>query len=435
MRSEQKNQKKLPAISAAVIASVAAAQCARAAPQVQTVFVIAMENHNWTQPAGDTSAPQQIFANVNAPYINSLVTPGNPNAAQVSYASAYHNVLATPTGANPSIHPSEPNYIWAEAGTNYGILNDNTPYGTGGTQANIGDTTFHLTGLMQGAGVSWKTYQEDTQVDASGKVLPQAQWTSPIWNAGGNFTAGPNANNAYNGSTQFNYAVKHNPMSFFRDTNGAGNNTNPANPSNLPAGNNAPLQQLQTDLTNNTVAKYNWITPNQFNDQHTALTGGYKPSFAPTTTLTGDAANIAQGDDFLKKIIPQIMASQAYQNNGAIVIWNDETEGANANDFNHTSMEIVISPLAKGNAYNSTINYTHSSDLKTMQEIFNVGSNAPGITGGVFLNDANNASDLSDLFIANAIPGTPTNLVPEPASLGLLGLGAVSLLARRKRNV
>ena len=46
----------------------------------------------------------------------------------------------------------------------------------------------------------------------------------------------------------------------------------------------------------------------------------------------------------------------------------------------------MISPLAKGNAYNSTLNYTHSSDLKTLQELFGVP--APG---GGFLGDANTA--------------------------------------------
>src|SRR3982750_4361963 len=87
---------------------------APAAP-IQTVFVIAMENHNWTQPASQTS-PNQIFGNPAAPYINSLVTPGNPNAAHVSYASNYQNV-------GVGIHPSEPSYIWAEAGSNLGVLN------------------------------------------------------------------------------------------------------------------------------------------------------------------------------------------------------------------------------------------------------------------------------------------------------------------------
>ena len=46
------------------------------------------------------------------------------------------------------------------------------------------------------------------------------------------------------------------------------------------------------------------------------------------------------------------MASQAYKNNGAIVIWFDETEGG---EHHLTLPEIVISPLAKGNAYNSTL--------------------------------------------------------------------------------
>src|SRR6516225_7640865 len=44
------------------------------AEEIKTVFVIAMENHNWTQPANPFSGPiQQIFQNPNAPFINSLV--------------------------------------------------------------------------------------------------------------------------------------------------------------------------------------------------------------------------------------------------------------------------------------------------------------------------------------------------------------------------
>ena len=76
----------------------------------RTVFVVAMENHNWTQPPTMTS-PQQIFMNPEAPFINSLVNGTSSISSQVAYASAYHNVLSTPTGANPSIHPSEPNYL------------------------------------------------------------------------------------------------------------------------------------------------------------------------------------------------------------------------------------------------------------------------------------------------------------------------------------
>src|SRR5262252_7294306 len=114
---------KVPFVAAAAVLIAAAAPAM--AGTLQTVFVVAMENHNWTQPASQTS-PGQIFGNPAAPYINSLVTPGNPNAAQTSYTTNYQN---TGTG----IHPSEPNYIWAEAGSNLGVANDNDPYGTNGT--------------------------------------------------------------------------------------------------------------------------------------------------------------------------------------------------------------------------------------------------------------------------------------------------------------
>src|SRR3981081_1882282 len=84
--------------------------------RIKTVFVIAMENHNWTQSANQfTGGIQQIFQNPNAPFINSLVN-GTAFAAvngravriseQVAFATNYHNVLATPSGNNPHIHPS-----------------------------------------------------------------------------------------------------------------------------------------------------------------------------------------------------------------------------------------------------------------------------------------------------------------------------------------
>ena len=81
-------------------------------------------------------------------------------------------------------------------------------------------------------------------------------------------------------------------MVFFTDTAGGGDTTT----SNPLSSHYAPLQQL-FDLANNDVADYNWITPNQFNDMHTTLTGGYKG-------LTGDPAKILQGDDFLARLFP-----------------------------------------------------------------------------------------------------------------------------------
>jgi hypothetical protein len=377
------------------------------AQEIKKVFVIAMENHNWTQPANQfTGGIQQIYLNPNAPFINSLVN-GSAFAVindsvvhiseQVAYATAYNNVLATESGNNPHIHPSEPNYIWAEAGTNFNVFSDNDPYSLNG--ATNQDSSLHLSSFLTQAGKTWRSYQEDIDLTpgASGLTnvpLPQEQWTVPLQSISGHFA--PGYFNAFNGSDQYNYAAKHNPMVFFTDTNG-GNDTTPSNPLST---NYAPLQQLMIDLANDTVADYNWITPNQYNDMHSTLTGGYKG-------LTGDAANILQGDDFLSQIVPVIMASDAYKNNGAIIIWWDESErdgvaGDNPDDLDHTIGEIVISSRAHENVdglpYASPINFTHSSDLLTMQELFDVGP---------ALGDAVNATDLSDLFKEGVVPKKP----------------------------
>ena len=373
------------------------------AQQVKTVFVIAMENHNWTQPANQfTGNIQQIYQNPAAPFINSLVNGtasalingSEVNISQsVAYATNYHNVLATPSGNNPHIHPSEPNYLWAEAGSNFGIFNDADPF------PNNNQNTVNLSALLTQAGKTWRSYQEDTDLTPSATGLtnvpvPPSQYTVPLVSASGVFA--PGSFNAFNGSNQYNYAAKHNPQVFFTDTNG-GDNTTSSNP--LSA-NYAPLQQLFTDLANNTVADYNWITPDQYNDMHTTLSAGYKG-------LTGDPAKIKQGDDFLAQIVPVIMASDAYKNHGAIIIWFDESEsdgvsGDNADDFNHTIGEIVISDRAHANVdglpYASPVNFTHSSDLRTMQNIFHVGP---------YLGDAVNATDLSDLFKPGAVPKKP----------------------------
>ena len=63
-----------------------------------------------------------------------------------AHAEAYSNP--------PGLHPSEPNYIWLEAGTNFGMLDDPDP------AANHLASTDHLTTLLDTAGISWKTYQE-----------------------------------------------------------------------------------------------------------------------------------------------------------------------------------------------------------------------------------------------------------------------------------
>ena len=308
-----------------------------------------------------------------------------------------------------SIHPSEPNYVWQEAGL-AGPLNDADAYAN--TPNNIVNAP-NLSALLQSAGISWKSYQEDIDLAptsgtvnqpaanaVTSTVAPQDRWTVPTKSFSG---TSADYTNPYNGSHQYNFAVKHDGSLFFTATNGGTSTAPNFSPTNPEARYYAPLQQLQTDLNKNTVAPYSLITPDQFNDMHSSLNTDFTYN-GVTYAHNTDQESIALGDNFLSKIVPTIMASQAYKNNGVIVIWYDETEKGNTTSF--TVPEIVISPLARGNAYHSTLAYTHSSDLKSMQEVFGV--SAPG---GGFLGDANTpgTNDLSDMFV----PGVFT-----PSSVG-----------------
>jgi hypothetical protein len=104
----------------------------------------------------------------------------------------------------------------------------------------------HLTAFLTKARKTWRSYQEDANVNLTNNVpLPKGSWMFPLFSHSGNFTSGLNE---YNLSTQYNYAAKHNPQIFFRDTNGGC----PASASTLYP----PLQQLALDLQSDTVADY-----------------------------------------------------------------------------------------------------------------------------------------------------------------------------------
>jgi hypothetical protein len=412
--------------------------------QINTVFYILLENRCFTAGA-DKSQSNVIYQNAAAPYLNSLCTPGHPNAVQSAYCSAYHNANATTTQTSNSVHPSEPNYVWMEAGSNLSKLDDNDPYGSTNSVTQIYNflqthPTFTgecLSGLLQNAGISWKTYQEGTNLqDGAGNnynnthtangltnnVVPVGQRTVPLVSFSGTSAA---YTNQYNGTHQYNFAAKHCGALFFPATNGSTVSTANTSTSNVAVSHYAPLEDLAADLANNTVAQYNVITPDQFNDGHTALGTNFVYN-GTTYTAGSDLARVAQMDNFCSILVPQIMASANYQaGHTAIIIWTDETEGANGqnDDYYHTLAQIVISPLSRGNAYNSTLNYTHSSDIATFQRVFGVVANTP--TG--YLNDAANASNVT---VGSPIINTGQGLQPASGQpFGGFGTGTAQDLS------
>src|SRR5215831_4997726 len=130
------------------------------------VFVVAMENENISEVYGDDSG---------APYINLTLIPG--------YARATNFVDQLPASV-----PSEPHYVWLEAGTNvfadHTFTTDKSPSASNSTAS-----AAHLATQIAAAGLSWAAYEEG--IDA-------ATGNCPVTSSGF-------------------YAPKHDPFVFFQD--------------------------------------------------------------------------------------------------------------------------------------------------------------------------------------------------------------------------
>jgi hypothetical protein len=302
------------------IGDVPDGQAAVTTSAIKYVFVIAMENHD----------AQDIYGNtVDAPYINGTLIP------QYARATNFNDEL-------PSSIPSEPHYVWMEAGTNafsdVTFTTDNNPSSTNSTSS-----TAHLSTQIKNAtnGVTWLTYQEG---------INSTTGACPI--AGSGF-----------------YRAKHDPFIFFQDVSG-----NPPSKTNTYCvQHHKELGALATDLANKTVATYNFITPNQCNDMH-------------GQTGCPDSNQIRSGDNWLKNNLPALI-NFANANAGVIFITWDESEATPVAPF------LVVGPHVKA-GYASAISYTHSSLLKSVERILNL----------PFLPTVSSATDLTDFFQAGYFP-------------------------------
>ena len=263
---------------------------------VQEVFVIAMEN----EPAA------AIYGSSAAPYINGQLIP------KYAHAMAFSDPL-------PDSIPSEPHYVWMEAGTN--AFSDTTFTGDGDpTAGNSTASTAHLTAQMKAAS-------------------PQVTWLG--------FMEGASAGTCPVGSTGF-YAAKHDPFVFFQDVVG-----NPPSQSSAECvAHHRPYTtaSFAQALSQGDVAQYNFISPNVCNDMHG---GGGCPS--------GNV--ITLGDQWLQANLPPLIDYVNAHEGVIFVIWDEPEGGSNLVPF------LAIGPHVKPN-YSSSVAFTHSSLPKTIETIF-----------------------------------------------------------------
>jgi hypothetical protein len=384
----------------------------RGIPQLDHVFVIMMENHGYNQIIGNPSAP---FMNLYAQRVNA--------------ATNYFAVA----------HPSLTNYLEVVGGSNFGVLNDNSPdwhnatcttnlalgtpsldnasfgdicpiTGTGTDTAtpvfdNSNETSppaitsvTEIDGKLSipaapdtagqtiadqlvEAGKTWKSYQESVTYTGANLV----DYSDGYYDNTSNLAALlPGASNIVH-----LYAVKHNPFAYF------------ASVQNGPSGSPLSLSQivgfegmhgLFDDLSDGRLPAYSFIVPNQCNDQHGQNNASAACFEDPNDNGTLDGLNpglIYQGDLTLRTLVRSIHDSPAWpQGHNAIVIVWDENDYSAAPYPNRVLLTVDTNYGAHGRQ--SAKFYTHFSLLRSIE-------------GGLDLPCLNHACDesagvMTDLF-------------------------------------
>ena len=200
-------------------------------------------------------------------------------------------------------HPSLPNYLAITSGSTQGVTSDCTTCYNGAT---------NITDSVEASGRTWKAYME---------TMPSA---------------------CYSGSSG-TYVQKHNPFVYYNDIR---------NNATRCKSDGVPLTQLDTDLANNHLPNFVWISPNLCNDAH-------------------DCSG-ATGDTFLGKEVARIMNSPAFDAKSLLIVTFDEGSssasccGMPSSGDGHIAT-LLISSLAKTGFQDATP-YSLYSLLKTIEK-------------------------------------------------------------------
>jgi len=357
------------------------------------VFVIMMENHGYSQ----------IVNNPNAPFTNQYAKAANS-------ATNYFAVA----------HPSLTNYLEVVGGSNFGVLNDNSPdwhnpscmnnLATG--TPSLDDGTFPAICPIGGTGTDAATpvvdYTNETSgppgeinIDGKHPEIPAASNTigksiadqlvaaNHSWKTyqeslplqGANLVN--NSDGFYTSSTDFTqifptlnpplsqsdlvalYAVKHDPFAYFSSVQ-AGHN-----PSNSLS-NVVNFDALYGDLGSGNVPTFSFIVPNQCNDQHGRGNAGAFCNFDPLSDGTQAGLNpalIYLGDVTIQRLVTAIRSSRAWHEgrNAIVVLW-DENDYSTAPNVNQV-LTIVDTNYGTHGRQSDQF-YTHFSLLKTLEGAF-----------------------------------------------------------------
>ena len=367
-------------------------------PRLDHVFLIMMENHGFNQ----------VVDNPDAPFINHYIKTVNVGTQYFAVA-----------------HPSLTNYLEVVGGSNFGVLNDNSPdWHNGGCTNNLtlgtpsldngkfgpicpiyGSGTDTATPLIDysnetnppavtavteidgihsyaaapntlgksiadqlvAAGMTWKTYQESLPSGGADLVNYSDGFYSNLTsntdlNTIGDSPAPPT--DPHSAIVQL-YAVKHDPFAYFQS---------------VQQGQHRGLNLdrivgfeghggLFEDLESGNVPNFSYIVPNQCNDQHGKNNASPACFGDPNDQGTQVGLNpglIYQGDLTLRNLIKAIHSSPAWQDgrSAIVVIW-DENDYSQA-PYPNRVLLTVDTNYGPHNVTSSNY-YTHFSLLRSIE--------------------------------------------------------------------
>lgn len=286
----------LAALSLVVTATLIVA-CGSSSPsvsgqrQIRHVFVITLENENYATTFG---------ANTKAPYLATTLV------AQGALAQQYHgtghvsldNYISMISGQAPTQETGNDCPVYQDFKLT-GMTPDGQAIGAGCVYPASVKT---LPDQLKAAGLTWKGYEEDMGNDPSREAAtcghPTLDTADLTQVAQAPSAAVPNGDQ---------YATRHNPFVYFHSiVDSPDCATNVVN-----------LARLERDLQSvATTANFNLITPNLCHDGHDA------------PCANGEPGGLVSADAFLKKWVPVITASPAFQQDGLLIVNFDESSYA-----------------------------------------------------------------------------------------------------------
>jgi hypothetical protein len=257
------------------------------APHFGHVFIIVLENEGYTTTFG---------ANSKAPYLSQTLVSqgvllsqyyGTGHASNDNYVSMISGQAGTPENHNDCIIYGDFNLT--------GVTPDGQAIGSGCIYPSSIKT---LPDQLTEAGKTWRAYMGDMGNDPSRE---SATCGHPALNTTDMTQSAEKPSATLTNGDQ--YATRHNPFVYFHSILDS-----PACTADV-----VNLNQLAADLTDEEkTPNFVFVTPNLCDDGHDA------------PCVTGAPGGLVSADAFLKKWIPMIQASPAYQRDGLIIVTFDE---------------------------------------------------------------------------------------------------------------